>query len=78
MDKASAAMLKAEKAQVDLGTYKLDVAEKYATAASMKDVEERLVSAINNLTTSMNEMPSRVAEVFNAGKRSQPRNRSRT
>lgn len=78
MDRADRAFEKAEKAQIDLSTYKLDVAEKYATAVSMKEVEERLVTAIDNLTKAMNEMLSRITDVFNAGKASQTRRRKQT
>jgi len=78
MNRADRAHEKIDEADKELGKFKLAVAEKYATAASMKEVEERLVAAINNLTKAMNEMPSRVAEVFNAGKSGQSRDRSRT
>ena len=77
MNRADRAHEKIEDEAKELSKFKLDVAEKYATAASMKEVEERLVAAIDNLTRAMNDMPTRIAEIFNAGKTSQPRSRGR-
>jgi hypothetical protein len=48
----------------NLAEFKLEVAKSYASMEHIKDVELRLVDAINKLADSVEQMPSRVAEIL--------------
>jgi hypothetical protein len=57
---AEAARKLAERAAKDLGDYKLEAMARYATAATLKETEERLVLAIERLTNQMERLPDRL------------------
>lgn len=51
---------KITKVDSDLSNYKLIVAEKYASITYLKDVEERLVGAINKLERTVHTVPQQI------------------
>lgn len=59
----------------ELMTYKLEVAQKYASIEHLKETEERLVSAINKLEVTIAAMPASIAALIKTG-RSSSRSRS--
>lgn len=67
---AAAAALEKEiaAATVDLSSFKLEVAQKYASQQHLKDTEERLVAAINKLESTIAAMPASIAALINTGR----------
>lgn len=56
MNRADRAFEKAEKAQIDLSTYKLEVAEKYAKNELLKAMEESLLKRFDAIVTELHGM----------------------
>lgn len=48
----------------EFAAYKLEVAERYASVEHLKEVETRLVSAIDKLTDKLDTMPDRLSLVI--------------
>ncbi|WP_420411586.1 hypothetical protein [Roseibium sp.] len=48
----------------DLAAYKLEVAERYASVDHLKEVENRLVNAIDKLTDKLDTMPDRLSRII--------------
>jgi ABC-type transporter Mla subunit MlaD len=60
---------KTDKLVTDLNDFKLEVAKEYASITHIKDVEERLVKAIENLSSALESMPDRVSKILSAANR---------
>lgn len=52
----------------ELDDYKLEVSKEYASIGYLKDVEERLVQAINKLGMAMERMPQQIADILRVNK----------
>jgi Tfp pilus assembly protein PilO len=48
----------------ELAAYKLEVAERYASVDHLKEVESRLVMAIDKLTDKLDTMPDRLSRII--------------
>ena len=62
--KIQAAEEAAEDAKAELARFQLTVAERYASMAHLKDVEVRLVTSIDRLTSQIDAMPDRMLRII--------------
>lgn len=53
----------------DLASYKLQVTKEYASIENIKQVEERLIKSIDQLSATIEGMPQKIIEIINAAKR---------
>ena len=60
----------------ELAEYKTQVAKEYASMRHLKEVEERLVKAMDHLSDTISDMPQKIFDLFNAAPVSGKRGRS--
>ena len=60
----------------ELAEYKTQVAKEYASMRHLKEVEERLVKAMDHLSDTISDMPQKIFDLFNAAPVSSKRGRS--